>query len=70
MVELTKEFLEREGLNAQTIVLEAIQSDQGDPSRRRRTLNFDLFDIEVDYAAGSVSVEEVISPCRDEVVTL
>jgi hypothetical protein len=70
MVELTKEFLEREGSSAQTIALETIQSDHGDPSRERRTLNFNLFDIEIDYAAGSVSVEEVISPCRNETVPL
>ena len=70
MVELTKEFLEIEGLSAQTIALETIQSDQCDPSRERRTLNFNLFDIEIDYAAGSISVEEVISPWRDEVIPL
>jgi hypothetical protein len=70
MVELTKQFLELEGLSARTIVLDTIQSDKCEPSREQRALSFNLFDIEIDYVAGSVSVEEVVSPCRHEVVPL
>jgi len=70
MVELITEFLELEGPGARKIALDTIQSDQCNSGFERRTLNFNLFDIEIDYLAGSVSVEEVVSPCRHEVVPL
>ena len=69
-MELTKELLETEGTSVRWIVWDAIQSDQSDPARERRTFNFNLFDIEVDYVSASVSIQEVCSPCRDEVVSL
>jgi hypothetical protein len=70
MADLTKEFLELEGIGARKIALDTIQSDQRDPSLEQRTLNFNLFDVEINYASGSVTVEEVVSPCRDQVVPL
>nr|CAS02471.1 putative integron gene cassette protein [uncultured bacterium] len=70
MVELTKEFLELEGVIARKSLLDAIQSDQSNPGCERRTFNFNLFDVEIDYVSGSVTVEDAISPCRDELVPL
>ena len=69
-MELAREFSDLEGSSVRKIVLDAIRSNEIDPVRERRVFNFNLFDVEIDYASGRVTIEEVCSPCRDEVVPL
>ena len=69
-MELAREFCDREGSSARKIVLDTIRADEIDPIHEQRVLNFNLFDLEIDYAAGLVTIEEVCSPCREEVVPL
>ena len=69
-MELAKKVLEAEGPSVRWIVLDALQSDEGNPACERRTLNFNLFDIEIDYITSSVRIREICSPCRDEMLSL
>jgi len=69
-VDLAKDVLEPEGPRVRWIVLDTIQLDEGNPDCQRRTLNFNLFDIEIDYVASNVRIQEVCSPCRDELISL
>ncbi len=50
--------------------MDTIRSDEIDPIRERRVLNFNLFDVDIDYASARITIEEVCSPCRAEVVPL
>ena len=69
-MELFEEFLRDEGPSVGRRTLETVQADHTDSSRQFRELNFNLFDVGINYASGTVSIEEVCSPCREQVVAL
>lgn len=69
-MQLAKEFFDLEGSVARKIVFDTIRSDEIDRMRERRILRFNLFDVEIDYTSGCLTIEEVCSHCRDEVVPL
>ena len=69
-MELFEEFLRDQVPGVGRHTLETVQADQTDSSRQFRELNFNLFDVGINYVSGTVSIEEVCSPCREQVVAL
>ncbi len=69
--ELLGLFLDAENSPGLHAFLAGLTGRHGDGAgAARQAINLNMFDLVIDHSTGMVSIEEVISPCRDVVMPL
>lgn len=69
MHDVLRAFLEEEP-GAARQVLATIREDQSGSVRVQRTLNFNIFDVDLDYTAGTLVIASILNPPAEVHLTI